>query len=188
MTRKQSIFSLLLFFAFVSSGVVLFSQGISERKIFNFLEQWSSALFQQAPIADTGTFFVKRVVDGDTIELESGQKVRYIGVNTPESVDPRRTVECFGKEASAFNKELVEGKTVFLKRDISDTDKYGRLLRFVYLENGTFVNEILVQEGYALVSTYPPDVSKQDIFRTAEQKAREGKKGLWNETTCNGKK
>lgn len=131
---------------------------------------------------------VKRVVDGDTILLENGEKVRYIGVNTPESVDPRQGVECFGKEASVFNRDLVEGKRVRLERDTSDRDKYGRLLRFVYLEDGTFVNELLVREGYAFVSTYPPDVSKQDTFRLAEKQARDEKRGLWSETTCNGKK
>lgn len=131
---------------------------------------------------------VKRVIDGDTVELANGDKVRYIGVNAPESVDPRKKIECFGKEAAQFNRNLVEGKVVRLERDISERDKYGRLLRFVYLEDGTFVNELLVREGYASVMTYPPDVSKKDIFYVAEQEARNGKKGLWDEKTCNGKK
>jgi micrococcal nuclease len=131
---------------------------------------------------------VARVVDGDTIELANEEKVRYVGVNTPESVDPRWKVECFGKEASSFNKNLVEGKTVRLEKDISDRDKYGRLLRFVYLEDGTFVNEALVREGYAYASPYTPDISKKELFREAESDARTHARGLWSPDTCDGKK
>lgn len=137
---------------------------------------------------ESESFLVARVVDGDTIELENGQKVRYIGIDTPESVKPGVSVQCFAKEASAFNKMLVEGKSVRLEHDVSDKDKYGRLLRFVYLEDGTFVNQVLVEEGYASVASFPPDISKQDVFRRAEQTARERNVGLWNEATCNGKK
>lgn len=128
---------------------------------------------------------VKRVVDGDTIELENGDKVRYIGMNTPESVDPRRPVQCFGKEASEFNKDLVEGKKVWLEKDISETDKYGRLLRLVYLENpvnnpnALMVNEELVAKGFAGVYTVPPDVKYKDRFLAAQKIAVENKFGLW---------
>jgi micrococcal nuclease len=131
---------------------------------------------------------VVRAVDGDTIELEDGEKVRYIGVNTPESVDHRRKVECFGKEAALFNRELVEGKAVRLEKDISETDKYGRLLRFVYLEDGTFVNERLVSDGYAAASPYAPDISKKDFFKAVETEARQAGRGLWSPDTCDGKK
>ena len=82
---------------------------------------------------------VIRVVDGDTIEIEGGQKVRYIGIDTPETVDPSRPVGCYGKEASDKNKELVEGKIVRLEKDISETDRYGRLLRYIYVGD-IFVN------------------------------------------------
>jgi len=122
--------------------------------------------------------FVTRVIDGDTIEIEGGQKVRYIGIDTPEVADPRKSVQCFGKEASNKNKELVEGRRVRLEKDISETDKYGRLLRYIYI-GSTFVNEILVKEGYAFSSTYPPDVKYQTLFVEAERKAREAKAGLW---------
>ncbi len=131
---------------------------------------------------------VARVIDGDTIELENGEKLRYIGINTPESVDPRRKVECFGKEASAFNKNLVEGKRIRLERDVSDRDKYGRLLRFAYLENGRLVNEVLVREGYAYASPYMPDLSKSDFFREAESDAKSNHRGLWNKEVCDGRK
>lgn len=127
---------------------------------------------------------VKRVVDGDTIELENGEKVRYIGINTPETVDPRKSVECFGKEASNKNKELVEGKKVRLEKDISDRDKYNRLLRYVYLENGTFINLELVKQGYAQVSTYPPDVKFQSDFQNTQDEAKKSKLGLWADNAC----
>ena len=96
--------------------------------------------------APSGFVRVTRVVDGDTIVVEGNLKVRFIGVNTPETVDPRRPVQCFGHEASDFNKSLLEGKVVRLVKDISDTDKYGRLLRYVYMEDGTFVNLALVSQ------------------------------------------
>lgn len=130
---------------------------------------------------------VTRVVDGDTVKLESGETLRYIGIDTPETVDPRRAVGCFGKEASAKNKELVEGKEVRLIKDVSETDKYKRLLRYVYVDD-LFVNEYLVREGYAKASSYPPDVKYADRFREAEREAREKKRGLWADETCSGKK
>lgn len=124
-------------------------------------------------------FTVKRVVDGDTIELEDGSKVRYVGVNTPETHHPTKGVQCYGKEAAAFNQRLVEGKRVRLVKDVSETDHYGRLLRFVYLEDGTFVNRLLVEEGYAEIMTVPPNVSKSKEFLAVQQTARIEKKGLW---------
>lgn len=130
-------------------------------------------------------FKVSRVVDGDTIQLENGQKVRYIGIDTPETVDPRKPVQCFGREASNKNKELVEGKEVHLVKDVSETDKYGRLLRYVYVGD-MFVNDYLVRNGYAHASTFPPDVKYQDQFKQAEQEARENKRGLWADSTCKG--
>jgi len=127
----------------------------------------------------TEKVLVKRVVDGDTVELQDGRKVRYIGINTPETVHPNKKVECFGKEASSFNKKLVEGKVVELEKDVSEVDRYGRLLRYVYV-NGLFVNEYLVREGYANVSTFPPDVKYKDLFLEAEREARDGSKGFWS--------
>jgi len=125
---------------------------------------------------------VVRVVDGDTIEVEiEGEtyKLRYIGIDTPETVDPRRPVGCFGEEASAANKALVEGLTVGLENDVSDTDIYGRLLRYVWLNDGEMVNAILVREGYAQSSAYPPDVRHQELFDQLETEARSAERGLW---------
>ena len=121
---------------------------------------------------------VVKVIDGDTIELEGGMKVRYIGVDTPESTTQR---ECFGKESTQRNKDLVEGRIVRLEKDISETDRYGRILRYVFIE-GVSVNEKLVREGYAQSSAYPPDVKYQDKFDDAEREAREERRGLWG--TC----
>ncbi|HJX61536.1 MAG TPA: thermonuclease family protein [Dehalococcoidia bacterium] len=124
---------------------------------------------------------VTRVVDGDTIEvLVAGAtyKVRYIGVDTPETVDPRRPVGCFGREASERNRQLVEGKTVALEKDVSETDDFGRLLRYVWAD-GEMVNATLVREGYAVASTYQPDVKYQELFRNLQQEARDAGLGLW---------
>lgn len=121
---------------------------------------------------------VSRVIDGDTVELSGGRRVRYIGIDTPETSDPRKGVQCYGREAYEKNRELVEGKTVGLEKDVSETDKYGRLLRYVYINN-VLVNELLVEEGYAYSSSYPPDVKYQDKFLEAQKLAREENKGLW---------
>jgi micrococcal nuclease len=131
-------------------------------------------------------FKVTRVIDGDTIEIEpstsSGQgarqKVRYLGIDTPETVDPRKPVQCFGIEAAKKNKELVEGKTVRLEKDITDKDKYGRLLRYIYVGD-IFVNLELVKQGFAFSYTYPPDVKHQEEILAAERAAREANLGLW---------
>lgn len=127
---------------------------------------------------------VTRVVDGDTIELSTGQKLRYIGIDTPETVHPKKGAECFGAAASAENKRLVENQTIYLVKDVSETDRYGRLLRYVYLSPEAsasgMVNALLVQGGFATVSSYPPDVSQQALFRSLEDEARQGGRGLWS--------
>lgn len=144
----------------------------------------ASASSQLSPdLKNLQTAKVTRVIDGDTIELENNQRVRYIGIDTPETVDPRKPVQCFGQEASAKNKELVEGKTVNLEKDVSDIDKYGRLLRYVYVDN-IFVNDYLVKEGFAHASTFPPDVKYQDIFRESARQAKSQGIGLWS--SCQG--
>ena len=130
---------------------------------------------------------VIKVVDGDTIDVSiDGQKyrVRYIGIDTPETVHPTRGVEPYGKEASARNKELVAGRTVSLEKDISETDRFGRLLRYVWLDESTMVNAVLVEEGYAQVSTYPPDVRHVDMFLNLQREARTEGRGLYGNPTA----
>lgn len=123
-------------------------------------------------------YLVTKVVDGDTIEIEGGEKVRLIGIDTPETVDPRRPVGCFGPEASQTTKSLLEGKRVSFETDLTDRDKYNRLLRYVWVNN-LFVNEYLVREGLAKSYSYPPDTKYQGLFEASEIEARESKRGMW---------
>ena len=125
---------------------------------------------------------VTRVIDGDTIEIFNGQKVRYIGIDTPEMKHRNKTIECFAQEAFKRNKDLVLGKMVRLEKDISETDKYGRLLRYVYVGD-IFVNLELVKQGYAYTATYPPDVKYSELFLQAQEEARDKSNGLWE--SCN---
>lgn len=129
---------------------------------------------------------VLKVIDGDTISVSLEGKVetiRFIGIDTPETVDPRRPVGCFGKEASNESKRLLDGKSVLLEKDISETDKYNRLLRYIYLELGDgellFVNDYLVRQGFAFASSFPPDVKYSERFTKAQEEARENLRGLW---------
>jgi endonuclease YncB( thermonuclease family) len=128
------------------------------------------------PTSSYQTAAVTRIIDGDTIEVEiEGRpfRLRYIGMDTPERGRP------FFSEATEANRRLVEGQMVFLEKDISETDRYGRLLRYVYLLDGTMVNAELVRQGYAQVATYPPDVKYQDVFVQLQREAREAERGLW---------
>jgi micrococcal nuclease len=134
---------------------------------------------------------VVKVVDGDTITvLVDGERqtVRLIGINTPETVDPRRPVECFGKEASVRAKELLRGKSVRLTADPTqaDRDRYNRLLRYVYLEDGMLFNQVMIEEGYAYEYTYERPYQYQMAFKEAQKRAQEQMKGLWDSKTCNG--
>lgn len=126
---------------------------------------------------------VTHVVDGDTFTLESGEVVRMIGIDTPETVHPSKPVQCYGNEASQKTHELLEGKDVKLEKDVSETDKYKRLLRYVYIDD-VLINEYLVAEGFARSSSYPPDVKYQSKFIEAEKLARAQNKGLWNKLVC----
>jgi micrococcal nuclease len=121
---------------------------------------------------------VARVIDGDTLKLSTGETVRLIGVDTPETKDPRKPVQYFGKEATAFARQLVEGKSVRLAYDQQRQDKYGRTLAYVYLEDGRFVNAEIIQQGYGFAYTrYPFRYLEQ--FRRLEREAREAHRGLW---------
>jgi len=137
---------------------------------------------EPGPMPERTPARVVRVIDGDTIEVEIGgreYRLRYIGIDAPETVKENTPVEWMGPEASAANKALVSGKVVYLEKDVSDTDRYGRLLRYVFLANGTFVNGELVRQGYAQAITYPPDVKYQKLLRALEREARNAGRGLW---------
>jgi len=140
-----------------------------------------------APTGRTEAARVLRVIDGDTIEVDRGrgpESVRYIGVDTPETVDPRRPVEWMGKEASDANGALVDGRDVVLEFDVSETDQFGRLLRYVWVSDGgdwLLVNLALVAAGFAQLTTYPPDVKYVDLYLEAQEEARTAERGLWGE-------
>lgn len=116
-----------------------------------------------------------RVIDGDTIELLSGERVRYIGIDAPEM---RPTAEPWAKEATEANREMVEREMVRLVLDVRERDQYGRLLAYVYVDD-VFVNAELVRRGLATVLFYPPNVKHEDYFRELEQEAQEERRGIW---------
>ena len=129
---------------------------------------------------------VTRVTDGDTFELENVETVRLIGVDTPETVHPTKPVGYYGKEASEATKNLIEIKPVRLEFDVQERDQYGRLLAYVFVpdEHGDiFVDAWLVQNGFAQVSTHPPNVKYVEVFQYLQEEARRNNIGLWNEQT-----
>lgn len=185
---KRSAVALLLVMGSCSSAqVVLDTQAPATR-------------LEEPPGYETAT--VTRVVDGDTIEAtvtavipgpaagqtQIGQTydIRLIGIDTPESVKPGTPVECFAKEATAATTALLEGQEVRLVKDVEETDRYDRLLRYVYIGD-EMANARLVANGYANAYTYPPNVRWSDVFVQLEREARENDRGLWSPETCSGK-
>ncbi len=122
---------------------------------------------------------VDGVMDGDTIRLRNGKRVRYIGIDTPETEN--KPPDCYAKQAKARNRQLVEGQRIALRKDKRETDRYGRLLRYIYLEDGQMVNEMLVAEGFARATPYRPDTRFEDRFAELEQQAKQDNWGLWGE-------
>lgn len=149
-------------------------------------------LTSQAKTPDASKFYtVSRVVDGDTIDVSIDgkiERIRLIGINTPETVDPRKPVECFGIEASNKAKAILTGKKISLESDNSqgERDKYDRLLRYVFLEDGTNFNLLMIKEGYAYEYTFDLPYKYQTEFKNAQKKAQADKTGLWSTNTCNG--
>jgi micrococcal nuclease len=141
---------------------------------------------------DYSDIYVTRAVDGDTLKLENGERVRLIGIDTPEMHESDKlyrdaqrthqdiqTIKALGKRAYDFTRSLVEDKRVSLEFDVERHDKYGRLLAYVYLKDGTFVNAEIVKQGYASLMTYPPNLKYADLFLKLYQEARENRRGLW---------
>jgi micrococcal nuclease len=136
------------------------------------------------PPEDAVAVKVERVVDGDTFVAtvrNRRERIRVIGVDTPESVDPNRPVEPYGKEASNFAKHYLDGETVRLAGDAEPRDRYGRMLAYVWLRDGTFWNALLAAEGYAQQLTIPPNVTYAPLFRRLVAEARQNDRGLWAE-------
>jgi len=152
------------------------------------IKQDNASQSEKAGQAGFEAALVSRVVDGDTVVLSDGRRVRFIGVNSPEYTTQ---IEPYGKEASYFTKVRLTGKTVYLEKDVSETDKYGRLLRYVWLSvpedindaeiRSKMFNAILVLEGYAQSNTYPPDVKYQQYLTKYNAEARKADKGLWKQ-------
>ena len=123
---------------------------------------------------DTSTTLVTRIIDGDTLELATGEKVRLIGIDAPE----KKGEECFALESQLKLSELTLGQEVILEKDRSDTDRYGRLLRYIWVGE-TMINLELVKEGYAVAKAYPPDTRHQPLFQQAQHHAQTNHAGLW---------
>lgn len=142
-----------------------------------------------SPSPQIDLYKVTKIVDGDTIAVDISGKVetlRLIGINTPETVDPRKPVECFGKEASDKAKAVLTGKSVRLEADSTqdERDKYGRLLRYVFLADGTSFNKMMISEGYAYEYTYSTPYKYQSEYKQAEKEAKGAGRGLWAAGVC----
>lgn len=199
MSLRKGLLLLLILLSSIFISSILIWQGLNLDKT----EQHSQVLGDQSqsvlpslgsvatasasPLINN-TYLVSKVIDGDTFEIKvngSTVRVRMVGIDTPETVDPRRPVGCFGKQASSETKRLIEGKRVVLTKDVSETDKYNRLLRYVYLPisdgENLFINDYLIRQGFAKTLTYPPDVKYDKRFLEAEREARENLRGMWGE-------
>ncbi len=180
------IIALVLLYFGLSSSDVKTLETLLSSSLTSTTTQIKSTLGDTTP----KNLSVTKVVDGDTIKVIIDGKtetIRLLGIDTPEVVDPRKPVQCFGKQASEKTKELLTGKLVVLEADQTqgDRDKYGRMLRYIYLEDGTFINEVLIRQGYAHEYTYQSNpYTYQEQFREAEKEAREQKRGLWAENAC----
>jgi micrococcal nuclease len=155
---------------------------------------FKNAPFNKTPSHHEKYYIVSRVIDGDTLKLDGGQRVRLIGIDTPEvhysekllrDVDKSdrdiKTIQAMGAKASDFTKTLCEGKRVKIVTDVQSKDRYGRTLAYVYLEDGTFVNAKILEEGYAEVMTIPPNVKYSGYFLQLQKEARDKRRGLWSE-------
>jgi micrococcal nuclease len=143
----------------------------------------------RGPASKPGSGTVTEVVDGDTLHIRIGrseEKVRLIGIDTPETHKPNTPVECFGKEATkALGRLLPKGTAVYLERDAEGRDRYGRLLAYVYRsKDHAFINLEMARSGFAAAYTYPPNVAHADEFVTAAADARDAGRGLWS--ACGG--
>lgn len=181
---KRGILALVVF------GLIIFSALLYQMQrdaVIGFLNQRF-----EGDASQLGPYYeVTRVVDGDTLIIDfegKEERIRLIGIDTPEAVDPRQSVECFGEEASARLKELAEGKLVRLEFDRTqgERDSYGRMLAYVYKEDGEMLNRKMVAEGYAHEYTYMSPYKYQRDFRNVQNFARISTRGLWSPEACNG--
>lgn len=186
MPRKKIIYAVIIFI-FLFSFILYLSN--KEARVNPKVETANVSSVNK--LNNNPEYPVTRVIDGDTIIVDingKDEKLRLIGVNTPETVDPRKKVQCFGREANNFVKNMLTGKSVTLEADPtqSDRDKYGRLLRYVYLDD-ILVNEEIISSGYGYEYTYQIPYKFQSEFKASEAYAKDGGIGLWATTTCGGK-
>jgi micrococcal nuclease len=179
MKSKIAVIFFVLFIVIVAVREMYLRKQSPETEIFLTGDKEALGDFDTAAQMNRQRFRVARVVDGDTVKIKTGETLRYIGIDTPETKHPKKPVQYFGKEASAFNKQLVDGKVILVEFDVTQRDKYGRLLGYVFLPDGTFVNAELVRKGYAQVWTIPPNVRYQDFFLQLQREAQKNKRGLW---------
>jgi len=182
---SQKTAFLILIFLTVISLINQLNNQLTQKNTVYSKNLPQSKITSSTKTTSTEAFLVTKIIDGDTIALENGEKVRYLGIDTPELHHPKKEVECFAYQAYEKNKELVLGKKVFLQKDISEKDKYGRLLRYVFLDEkmstdeGSFINLYLVKNGFAYAATFPPDVKYANLFLTAQKEAYQKNLGLW---------
>lgn len=169
--------------------LIYLTVGLAVSIIFSFLANQTSG--ESKGYSDV---LVERAVDGDTLKLSTGERVRLIGIDTPEMHESQKltrdsqrsgtdaqAIKALGRRAYQFTKNLVEGKRVSLEFDVEKYDKYKRLLAYAYLKDGTFVNAEIVKQGYASLMTYPPNVKYADLLLKLYREARENKRGLWSD-------
>lgn len=157
---------------------------LSRKSLILVLFICASSIFAASSANGEDEFRVTRVIDGDTIVLEDGRHIRYIGMDTPEKGHP------YYAEAKGENERLVKGKKVRLEYDVGKTDRYGRTLAYVYADD-IFVNAELVKNGYAMIYTFPPNVKYAKTFLALQEEARKQKRGFWGssrQVPQNGKK
>jgi len=182
---KLIIGGVVIVIGFVT-GVVSKEEVLNELGLLN-LNSVNNEIYntERTDISELNKYEVISVTDGDTFKINYNgeeKKVRLIGVDTPESVSPNKEKNNnYGKEASNYTKKRLEGQYVSIEFDIQETDKYGRFLAYIYLEDGTMYNKELLEKGYAQVATYPPNVKYVEEFEKIQKNARENNIGFWAE-------
>jgi len=169
------IIGILLVLAIIGSFLPEEETGKAKVSTGSVIENNQEEIYEEPEETEDNLFNVTYVVDGDTIEIETGERVRLICIDTPEKGEDNY------EEAKEYLEDLVLYKKVKLEKDISETDKYNRLLRYVYLQDGTFVNEKIVKKGYAEAYWYSPDTTLCPIIQDAEDYAKRHDKGIWED-------
>ena len=182
-----------IFYIVVLAVMYQYLPSIVDTSKVNFLPENISTEKYVPRNPDMLGYTIVKVIDGDTVDIKKDdviQKVRLIGINTPESVDPRRGVECFGAEASDYMKSIASDREVYIELDDTQSkyDKYGRLLAYIYLTDGQMLNRKMIAGGYAHEYTYDKPYKYQKDFKDIEKFAKNNSRGLWSDTTCRGLK